>query len=105
MRAVEDLTRAGATIVDPATVDGLDAIRRPPGMASCQGFKYDLNQFLAARKGRVPVNDLAEVVKGGKFHPTVHGGSNRRSRGRPTARARPSARRKRRIATRCARRC
>jgi amidase len=71
MRAVEDLKLAGATIVDPATVEGLEAIRRQPGMASCQGFKYDLNQFLAARKGRVPVNDLTEVVKGGKFHPTV----------------------------------
>ena len=71
MAAVEDLRRAGATIVDPATVDGLDAIRRVPGMAACQGFKYDINAFLAARKGRVPVNDLAEIVKGGKFHPTV----------------------------------
>ncbi len=71
VNAVEDLRRAGATIVDPAPVEGLDAIRRPQGMGSCQGFKYDLNQFLAARKGRVPVNDLSEVVKGGKFHPTV----------------------------------
>ena len=71
MRAVEDLKLAGAVIVDPATIEGLDAIRRQPMMASCQGFKYDLNQFLAARKGRVPVNDLTEVVKGGKFHPTV----------------------------------
>lgn len=70
MKAVDDLTLAGATVVDPATVEGLDAIRRPPGI-SCQGFKYDINQFLAARKGRVPVDDLAAVVKGGKFHPTV----------------------------------
>ncbi len=71
MRAVEDLKRAGATVVDPAAIDGLEAIRRPPGMASCQGFKHDLNQFLAARQGRVPVEDLAAVVEGGKFHPTV----------------------------------
>jgi Asp-tRNA(Asn)/Glu-tRNA(Gln) amidotransferase A subunit family amidase len=70
MKAVADLTRAGATIVDPATVEGLNAISRPPGI-SCQGFKYDINQFLAARKGRVPVDDLTAVVKGGKFHPTV----------------------------------
>ena len=69
-KAIEDLTLAGATVIDPATVEGLDAIRRPPGI-SCQAFKYDLNQFLAARKGRVPVDDLAAVVKGGKFHPTV----------------------------------
>ncbi|MGE0812858.1 MAG: amidase family protein [Vicinamibacterales bacterium] len=70
MTAVEDLKLAGAVVVDPATVEGLNTIRRPPG-TSCQGFKYDINQFLAARKGRVPVADLAEVVKGGKFHPTV----------------------------------
>ncbi|MEZ5417273.1 MAG: amidase family protein [Vicinamibacterales bacterium] len=70
MKAVEDLTLAGATVVDPAAIEGLEAIRRPPGI-SCQGFKYDINQFLAARKGRVPVEDLAAVVKGGKFHPTV----------------------------------
>ena len=71
MRAVDDLRRAGAIIVDPAAVEGLDAIKRVPGMAPCQGFKYDINAFLAARKGRVPVEDLAAIVKGGKFHPTV----------------------------------
>jgi len=70
LKAVDDLKLAGATVVDPATVEGLDAISRPPGI-SCQGFKYDINQFLLARKGRVPVQDLAAVVKGGKFHPTV----------------------------------
>lgn len=69
--AVEDLRRAGATVVDPATVPGLDDIKRVPGMAPCQGFKHDLNAFLGARKGRVPVDDLAAIVKGGKFHPTV----------------------------------
>lgn len=71
MRAVEDLKLAGATIVDPAPVEGLEAIRRPPGVGPCQGFKYDIDAFLAARKGQVPVPDLAAVVKGGKFHPTV----------------------------------
>lgn len=70
-RAVDDLKRAGAIIVDPSAIEGLDAIRRPPGMAQCQGFKYDINQFLAARKGAVPVADLTAIVKGGKFHPTV----------------------------------
>lgn len=71
MQAVDDLRRAGGIVVDPATVVGLDAIRRQPGLQPCQGFKYDLNAFLAARKGQVPVADLAAVVKGGKFHPTV----------------------------------
>ncbi|MGE0362742.1 MAG: amidase family protein [Vicinamibacterales bacterium] len=71
MRAVEDLRGAGATVIDPATVPGLDDIKRVPGMAACQGFKHDINAFLAARKGRVPVDDLAAIVKGGNFHPTV----------------------------------
>ena len=71
MRAVEDLRRAGAVIVDPAVVEGLDQIRRPQGMALCRGFKYDINEYLAARAGRVPMKDLAEIVKSGKFHPTV----------------------------------
>ena len=71
MTALEDLKRAGAMVIDPAPVDGLDAIRRPAGMGPCRAFKYDLNEFLAARKGKVPVNDLTEIVKGGKFHPTV----------------------------------
>ncbi len=70
MRAVDDLKLAGAVVVDPVPVEGLEAIKRPAGI-SCQAFKYDLNQFLAARRGRVPVADLSEVVKGGKFHPTV----------------------------------
>ena len=69
-KALDDLTLAGATVIDPANVEGLEGIRRSPGI-SCQAFKYDLNQFLAARKGRVPVDDLTAVVKGGKFHPTV----------------------------------
>jgi Asp-tRNA(Asn)/Glu-tRNA(Gln) amidotransferase A subunit family amidase len=71
MRAVADLERAGATIVDPSNVAGLDQIRRPPGMAPCMGFKYDINRYLAGHGDRVPVKSLSEIVKSGRFHPTV----------------------------------
>lgn len=71
LRAVDDMRRAGAVIVDPAEVPGLDAIRRPQGLAPCGGFKYDLNAFLAARQGRVPVTSLAGVIASGRFHPSV----------------------------------
>jgi Asp-tRNA(Asn)/Glu-tRNA(Gln) amidotransferase A subunit family amidase len=70
-RAVEDLRRAGATIVDPARVEGLEAIRRAQGVGSCMGFKYDINRYLASHGDRVPVKSLAEIVKSGRFHPTV----------------------------------
>ncbi len=71
MRAVDDLRRAGATIVDPATPEGIEAIRRPQGMGPCGGFKYDINRYLASHGDRVPVNSLTEIVKSGRFHPTV----------------------------------
>ena len=68
--AVEDLRRAGATIVDPAPID-VDSIRRPQGSGQCQGFKYDLNHYLAAQGDLVPVKNLADVIKSRGFHPSV----------------------------------
>ena len=69
MRAVDDLRAAGATIIDPGVVEGLAALKRPQG--TCGGFKYDINRYLASHGDRVPVKSLAEIVKSGKFHPTV----------------------------------
>jgi Asp-tRNA(Asn)/Glu-tRNA(Gln) amidotransferase A subunit family amidase len=68
--ALEDLRRAGATIVDPATVEGLAEIRPPQGM-SCGGFKYDINRYLAAHGDRVPVHSLEEIIKSRRFHPGI----------------------------------
>jgi amidase len=73
MSAVEDMRHAGATIVDPAAVDGLTDIQRPRDAGPCMGFKYDLNHFLASRGDRVPVKTLAEIIKSGRFHPSVQG--------------------------------
>lgn len=69
-RAVEDLRRGGATVIESVSVP-LDDVRRPQGLGPCQGFKYDINAFFAARAGRIPMASLSEVVKSGKFHPTV----------------------------------
>jgi amidase len=71
MHAVEDLRRAGATVADPARVDGLDAIRRVQGAGPCMGFKYDINRYLASHGDKAPVKSLAEIVKSGRFHPSV----------------------------------
>jgi Asp-tRNA(Asn)/Glu-tRNA(Gln) amidotransferase A subunit family amidase len=71
MAAVEDLKRAGAVIVDPAQVAGLDDIKRPQGVGPCMGFKYDINRYFASHGDKIPMKSLAEVVKSGKFHPTV----------------------------------
>jgi Asp-tRNA(Asn)/Glu-tRNA(Gln) amidotransferase A subunit family amidase len=69
--ALADIERAGATIVNPATIDGLEAIRRQPGVGPCMGFKYDINRYLASHGARVPVKTLAEIIKSGRYHPTV----------------------------------
>ena len=68
MSAIEDLRRAGATIVDPVTVE---QVRRERGSGPCMGFKYDINHFLAARGEQVPVKTLADIIKSGGFHPSA----------------------------------
>lgn len=70
-KALDDMRNAGAVIVDPAAIEGLDQIRRPPGMAACMGFKYDINRYLASHGDRVPVKSLADIIKSRRFHPSV----------------------------------
>jgi Asp-tRNA(Asn)/Glu-tRNA(Gln) amidotransferase A subunit family amidase len=35
------------------------------------GFKYDINAYLASHGDRVPVKSLSEIIKSGRFHPSV----------------------------------
>jgi Asp-tRNA(Asn)/Glu-tRNA(Gln) amidotransferase A subunit family amidase len=70
MAAIEDLKRAGATIVDPARVE-LGEVRRAQGAGSCGGFKYDINRYLAAQEDRVPVHTLEEIIRSRRFHPSI----------------------------------
>jgi amidase len=72
MAAVDDLKRAGATIVDPAAVD-LSDVRRSRDAGPCMGFKYDLNRYLAAQGDRVPLKTLSDIVRSGRFHPSNQG--------------------------------
>ncbi len=69
--AVDELRRAGATIIDPAKVEDLPPANRSQGTAPCMGFKYDINHFLAARSNAVPVKTLGAIIESGGFHPTV----------------------------------
>jgi amidase len=70
-RAVDDMRMAGATIIDPATVEGLDAIKRQDNASPCGGFKYDINRWFAGHGGRTPVKNLDEVITSRRFHPSV----------------------------------
>ena len=71
MAAIADLERAGAVIVDPARIEGLNEIRRPQGLGPCAGFKHDINLYLKSLGERVPVKSLEDVIKSRRFHPSV----------------------------------
>jgi Asp-tRNA(Asn)/Glu-tRNA(Gln) amidotransferase A subunit family amidase len=70
MKAVSDLQKAGATIVDPAGIDSLNAVTRAGG-GGCNSFKYDLERYLAARGSNAPIKTVDEVLRSGKYHPSI----------------------------------
>ena len=83
--AIEELKAAGATVID-APVD-LSAVQRARGGSGgggagggggsggvggqCQGFKYDLNHYLASKGDQVPVKNLTEIIASRGFHPST----------------------------------
>ncbi len=69
-RALKDLEKAGAVIVDPAGIDSLNAITRAGG-GGCNPFKYDLERYLAARGQNAPIKTVDEVLKSGNYHPSI----------------------------------
>lgn len=69
-RAVSDLRAQGATVVDSVPLPGLDSIFRAT-RASCNRFKDDLERWIASTGGRTPVTSLDDIVRAGRFHPSV----------------------------------
>jgi Asp-tRNA(Asn)/Glu-tRNA(Gln) amidotransferase A subunit family amidase len=76
--ALEELKRQGATIVDPAGIDSLNAVTRaatppdtPSNLRGCNRFKFDLERYLAARAQNAPVKTISQVLRSGSFHPSV----------------------------------
>lgn len=68
-RALEDLRKQGATVIDSAIVTELDSLRRLQ-TGGCNTFKHDLNTFLAARQ-RAPVKSVEDVIRSRRFHPSI----------------------------------
>jgi len=70
MAAIEELKRAGATVIDPAPVDVAN-LRRAQNTGTCGGFKYDINNYLSGLGSRAPVHSLDDIVRSRRFHPSV----------------------------------
>jgi amidase len=68
-KALDDLKKAGATIVDPARIDSLQQIVR--GGGGCSRFKYDLEKYFADRGEGAPVKTVDAIVRSRAFHPSV----------------------------------
>ncbi|MFI5311237.1 MAG: amidase [Gemmatimonadales bacterium] len=69
-RALDELRRQGATIVDPAVVE-MPAAGGGGRGGGCNRFRFDLEGYLAARGQNAPVKTVSEVLRSGKFHPSV----------------------------------
>jgi Asp-tRNA(Asn)/Glu-tRNA(Gln) amidotransferase A subunit family amidase len=66
-RAIEDLRRAGAVIVDPFEIPDFARLRDATGF--CSRFRYDLENYLQALGPEAPIRSLDEVVERGQFLP------------------------------------
>ena len=69
-RAVADLRKRGATVLDSVVIPELDSLRRIAG--GCNPFKYDFERFLASRNDTtLPVKTVADLIRSRRFHPSV----------------------------------
>ena len=66
-RAIADLRRAGATVIDSAIIADLDSLRRTA--RGCNSFRHDIEEWLARHGDRAPVKTVAEVLRSRRYHP------------------------------------
>jgi Asp-tRNA(Asn)/Glu-tRNA(Gln) amidotransferase A subunit family amidase len=70
--ALADLRAAGAEVIDPVAVEGLDTMRRgQAGLGGCNTFKFELNQYLAGLGDKAPMHTLEDIVRSRRFHPSI----------------------------------
>jgi amidase len=63
-KALKDMQRKGAIIVDPIHVENFDEISADHW---CRMFKHDLNEFLRKNANRSPMKDLQQIVDTGLY--------------------------------------
>jgi len=69
-RAVADLRRQGATVIDSVVIPELHSLRR--SARGCNPFRFDLERYLASRNdSTIPVKTVAELIRSNRFHPSV----------------------------------
>jgi amidase len=80
-RAVADLKAQGAEVIDPLSIPELGEhtplsalLQRESDViwTRCSPFKFQLRDYLASLGRRAPVHNLQEIIKSGKFHPSLY---------------------------------
>lgn len=71
-QAVADLQAAGATIVDPFSVDNFAA--HLDADVFCVRFRYDMQQYLKSLGPNAPIKDVMEVYETGQYSPYIKDG-------------------------------
>lgn len=71
-RALDDLRRAGATVLDTVIIADLDSVRRLNRGGQCNPFWYEINRWLAQQGPSVPLKAVdSAFLRSGRFHPSI----------------------------------
>jgi amidase len=72
-RAIADLRRAGATVLDTVVIAESDSIRSAGrGGGGCNPFWYEINQWLAQQGPNVPLKAVdSAFLRSNRFHPSI----------------------------------
>jgi Asp-tRNA(Asn)/Glu-tRNA(Gln) amidotransferase A subunit family amidase len=66
-KALSDLARRGAVLVDPVSIEGLDSEES----LWCNPFKIQIEDYLKSLGPKAPVKSLQEIFDSEKFHPSI----------------------------------
>ncbi len=70
-RALDDLRKAGATVIDTVIIADADSIRRS-NRGNCNPFKAEINRWLAEQGNNVPVRSIDSIAKyPNRYHPSI----------------------------------
>jgi len=69
-KAIEDLRRAGATVLDTVLVPQLDSIRRS-NRQPCNPFKAEITAWLNQQGPNVPTRSIDSIFRSGRYHPSI----------------------------------
>lgn len=70
-RALDELRRAGATVVDSLLIPELDSLRRAQS-GGCNPFRWDLERYIAGAGESGPsIKTLEALIRSRRFHPSI----------------------------------